>query len=412
MYLHHNKELFRQVIIKTSNKTGISEAIIEKDYYVTLFLQELSKNCPNVVFKGGTSLSKCYHAINRFSEDIDLNFDNQYSKPTESMRRFFGKAIVLTGDILGLEPVNFQKEKLPYKKDYMKLEYKYPTIFPALYLKPNILIETSVRSPSFPIKECEVTSVIGDYLRLENRNDIRDISGLNSFIIKTQSLERTFTDKIFAVADFYENNETERLSRHMYDLYKMRNFVNLSTIEYMQLFSDVLLVRQLQPNNLSAQLNKNMIQDLIQVINLDYYREDYNNVTSKIIYDNVPYELVKKNLSNLVSEINELKIYEKAKEHQIMINEIVDDISAYIKTYNSSIKSCGLNGNLQDTLNIEQHKASLISVLKRRIKTSVLTDQDLQQILYLTKPDDRQFLDKYKIQLIDLDDLNRKSRHG
>ncbi|MCR5632216.1 MAG: nucleotidyl transferase AbiEii/AbiGii toxin family protein [Eubacterium sp.] len=409
MYLHHNKELFKQVIIKASKQMGISEAIIEKDYYVSVFLQELSKNCPDVVFKGGTSLSKCYHVINRFSEDIDLNFDNQHKKPTESMRRAFGKAIITTGDTLGLEPINFDKKTLPYRKDYMKLEYSYPAIFPTIYLKPNLLVETSVRSPSFPIEKREVTSLIEDYLISENRNDICEISGLNRFFIKTQSLDRTFTDKIFAVADFYESNETERLSRHMYDLYKMRKHIDLSSEEYKALFSDVLLVRQLQPNNLSAQLNKNMIQDLKQVLNLDYYKNDYINVTSKIIYEDVPYDVVKKNLLNLVSDIDDSKIYENAKEHQIKINKIAKNISNNLETYNSKLESCLLTEDFQENIVIAKHKSSLLSELRQNIraKMSGLNNQDIQHISKLISPNDKQLLDKYKIKLIDIEDISR-----
>lgn len=58
-----------------STDTGRAAAVIEKDYYVTLILRLLSEQLSNVVFKGGTSLSKGYHAINRFSEDIDITFD-------------------------------------------------------------------------------------------------------------------------------------------------------------------------------------------------------------------------------------------------------------------------------------------------------------------------------------------------
>lgn len=58
-----------------SDDTGRAAAVIEKDYYVTLVLRLLSEQLSNVVFKGGTSLSKGYHVINRFSEDIDITFD-------------------------------------------------------------------------------------------------------------------------------------------------------------------------------------------------------------------------------------------------------------------------------------------------------------------------------------------------
>ncbi|MFT9426930.1 MAG: nucleotidyl transferase AbiEii/AbiGii toxin family protein [Sporolactobacillus sp.] len=74
MNLHQNKELFKEVIHAVSENSGLKSSIIEKDYYVSLLLERIKMNYPRIVFKGGTSLSKCYHLIHRFSEDIDLNF--------------------------------------------------------------------------------------------------------------------------------------------------------------------------------------------------------------------------------------------------------------------------------------------------------------------------------------------------
>lgn len=74
MYLHNDKELFNEVITEVNAKTGISQSIIEKDYYVTMILKLLAMSTPEIVFKGGTSLSKCFHLIDRFSEDIDITF--------------------------------------------------------------------------------------------------------------------------------------------------------------------------------------------------------------------------------------------------------------------------------------------------------------------------------------------------
>ena len=74
MLLHHDEELFREVIFSAAADLNLPIPIIEKDYYVTILLKELSEQAPMCVFKGGTSLSKCHHAINRFSEDIDIAF--------------------------------------------------------------------------------------------------------------------------------------------------------------------------------------------------------------------------------------------------------------------------------------------------------------------------------------------------
>lgn len=75
MHLHTNKKDFKELIIATaSNTPGLQNHQIEKDYHVSLFLKELAKldNNVEIVFKGETSLSKCYDVIARFSEDIDL----------------------------------------------------------------------------------------------------------------------------------------------------------------------------------------------------------------------------------------------------------------------------------------------------------------------------------------------------
>ena len=78
--LHNDASTFEQIILRVAENTGIEPSIIEKDYYVTLFLQRIIALQPNIIFKGGTSLSKCYKLINRFSEDIDLNIETDLSE--------------------------------------------------------------------------------------------------------------------------------------------------------------------------------------------------------------------------------------------------------------------------------------------------------------------------------------------
>lgn len=80
MYLHEDKETFKDIVEQATDQTGRAIAVVEKDYYVTLILRLLSMQLGNCVFKGGTSLSKGYHVINRFSEDIDITFDEHISE--------------------------------------------------------------------------------------------------------------------------------------------------------------------------------------------------------------------------------------------------------------------------------------------------------------------------------------------
>lgn len=74
MYLHNDRNLFAEALEEANTQTGIAKSIIEKDYYVTMILKLLAERNPAIVFKGGTSLSKCFHLIDRFSEDIDITF--------------------------------------------------------------------------------------------------------------------------------------------------------------------------------------------------------------------------------------------------------------------------------------------------------------------------------------------------
>lgn len=74
MYFHEDREFFREVVDFVSSQLGLSRETVEKDYYVTMILKLLAQTHELCVFKGGTSLSKCFHAIERFSEDIDITF--------------------------------------------------------------------------------------------------------------------------------------------------------------------------------------------------------------------------------------------------------------------------------------------------------------------------------------------------
>lgn len=72
MNLHLNKALFDNYVALASQKEEVDETIILKDYFVTLALKHVYSIQNDLVFIGGTSLSKCYNIIHRFSEDIDL----------------------------------------------------------------------------------------------------------------------------------------------------------------------------------------------------------------------------------------------------------------------------------------------------------------------------------------------------
>ncbi len=92
----------------------MAPAIVEKDYYVTLILSELLKKVPELLFKGGTSLSKCYKIIDRFSEGIDITLD--INNLAQSKKRKLKYAIIDICNELGLNIIN--KEETRSRRDY------------------------------------------------------------------------------------------------------------------------------------------------------------------------------------------------------------------------------------------------------------------------------------------------------
>lgn len=71
--IHKGKDLFRAALETTNSKTDFSGILIEKDYYCTLLLEYLSSKELDLIFKGGTCLSKVYADFYRLSEDLDFS---------------------------------------------------------------------------------------------------------------------------------------------------------------------------------------------------------------------------------------------------------------------------------------------------------------------------------------------------
>lgn len=191
--------MFQQAVLAASESFKIELSIVEKDYYVTVFLQELIKVCPDIVFKGGTSLSKCYKIIERFSEDIDLTLAGE-NRPAEGQRKQLKKGIITVINTLNLELIN--ADSIYSRRDYNKYVIDFLTLFQTNILKQHLIVETSVFSQAYPIRQMPVGCYIYDYLAQEKRDDIINEYELTPFRINVQSIERTFIDKLFAARDY------------------------------------------------------------------------------------------------------------------------------------------------------------------------------------------------------------------
>ncbi len=284
--LHNNRELFEQAVLKTAEYLKIDAGIVEKDYYVTLILKEISLTVPDLVFKGGTSLSKCHKVINRFSEDIDLTVEYE-TKPSEGKRRSLKKNIVDTIEKSGLVLAN--PDEIKSRREFNKYIVDYPSIFTQAGLKNHLQIETMIKIRAYPNQEMNAASLIYDYFVKKGFSELIDEYELAPFTIKVQSAERTFVDKIFALADYYLADNVTEHSRHIYDLYKLLDKVQLDE-QLKILFENVRIEREPHQVCLSAKESIKMSSLLKEIVDTDAYKEDFNNITSLLIFEKTEYE--------------------------------------------------------------------------------------------------------------------------
>ena len=294
--LHNEKNLFEQVILRASEYLGISEAIIEKDYYVTLFLKELVKTAPNIIFKGGTSLSKCHHLIKRFSEDIDLSIETD-GKPTESERRQLRDNILSVIGKLNLSLEN--PEEIKSRMDFNAYTVNFPSVIATSFLKNALIVETAVFLKAYPVVTMTASSFIYDYLSENGFGDFIRKYNLEPFSVNVQSAERTFIDKIYAIADYYLTDNLYEHSRHIYDIYKLYSAVKIND-ELKALAEQVGYDRKQDRNCPSAKDGVNIKQVLKEIVDTNAYKKDYDEITANLLFEKVPYDTAIRVLSDII----------------------------------------------------------------------------------------------------------------
>ena len=279
-WYNNYKSEWKEIIETVASEIKRSNIIVEKDLIQSLFLYELSKEDLPFVFKGGTSLSKAYGLIDRFSEDIDLSMNK---KPTDSEKRKSHDIIINIANNLGLELSNPDMIKTRY--NYNKYIFKYESLFDSDKLE--IIIETSYYQSVYPVNKHIINSYIGSFCK--NNNIKMPVPFVIDFEMNVQSVERTFIDKIFAVCDYKIQNMEDRDSRHLYDIAKMLPLISFDD-KLDKLIDNVRDDRMLSKNNPSAQLEYNINDMLKEIINKRFYEKDYNFVTKKLLYENYSYD--------------------------------------------------------------------------------------------------------------------------
>ena len=205
------KEYYREwkeIIETVAREQRRNEQMVEKDTIQSMILFELAKSDLPFVFKGGTSLSKVYNLIDRFSEDIDLSMTRRL---TQSERVQTKELIMQIADELGLTLTNPETIKSRY--DYNKYVFQYTSLFTSVPLE--IIVETNFYQPVYPVEKQVVNSFIGKFctekkLQLPIPFDAIEVS------MDVQTIERTFIDKVFAVCDYKIQNMLDRDSMLMF----------------------------------------------------------------------------------------------------------------------------------------------------------------------------------------------------
>lgn len=287
MYLHRDRETFKDMVEQAADGNGRAPTVVEKDYYVTLILKLLSEQLAECVFKGGTSLSKGFHVIDRFSEDIDITFKEHIG---ESRRKKL-KNVVLKGisEELGMPVANW--EETQSDRDYNAYLFSYESVFGLQddRLPQYVKLETALGSYSFPTQTVEIRNYIGDYLEGRGRTDLAEQFSLGRFSMNLQSLERTYIDKVFALCDYYLQGKSKRYSRHLYDIYKLTPLIE---------FNDgfAVLVREVREHRSkmricpSADETVDVPAVILEFCDNSFYREDYQSITDYFAEDTVPYD--------------------------------------------------------------------------------------------------------------------------
>lgn len=311
----------RQIVLtQAANKTGLPVQAIEKDLWVTVILQ-LVFTLPiakHLIFKGGTSLSKVWKVICRFSEDIDLAIDpsiggfegNLTKKQIKQLRKVSSifvrdelchslQEAIIVADMekwLQVEAEPDGKGDGTYPEPRI-IHIYYKSLFDEdlPYLHSEVKLEVSARSLLEPTAGAAITSILEDVLPVSTT--------IKQVMIPTALAEKTFLEKAFLLHELFSSQsprEVNRKSRHLYDLAQMMN-TNIATraINNNELWNTIHHHRELFTSmsgvDYSPDIRKRI--SLLPPDNvIDDWRNDYKDMQSSMIYGEKPSfeELIRK----------------------------------------------------------------------------------------------------------------------
>lgn len=223
MNLHQDKDAFEGLLSDVSRRAGIRSDIVEKDYYLTLLLWELSQKQDTLpaYFKGGTALYKAIGRMKRFSEDIDLTVEihdcskSQGKKRLETAANGY-RALSRTTD----------KARESNQKGSITSVYEYTPVTDVdaadvLQRFGYVKVEATSFTISEPVEALEISPLLYSEATAEQSRILELNYGIKPFSIHTIKLERIFADKILAAEFYYQRRMLFDAAKHLYDLATM-----------------------------------------------------------------------------------------------------------------------------------------------------------------------------------------------
>lgn len=320
------QELFQATAINM----GMRPEVVEKDFWVCFMLDHLFHDCEYkdaFVFKGGTSLSKSYHVIERFSEDIDLILDwrkiikdesNPWEERTKTKQDSYNKQINKKAAIFYKDDlVPKLNEELTSKlgegkwvevdsSDEMVINFIYPQIFETEYIIPHVRLEIGPLAEWMPSHITSITPFAAeqyDVLFEQKNTDVLTID-----------VERTFWEKItilHKIANFPDGKPLPyRYARHLYDVYCLGNSeIKKSAFERKELLEKDVAFKQKFYYAKSAHYETATLhtvslfpkENILQAL-----KDDYTAMSNMFYGESPSFEEILRYLSELEAEIHNL----------------------------------------------------------------------------------------------------------
>jgi len=311
---------------------NLSTVAIEKDWWITAALKALFAlpYAEHLSFKGGTSLSKCYNLIERFSEDIDIAINREYlgftgllskTQISSRLRRAscsfvreklqFDVAKELENQGISIDLFSVKVNITPISTtDPEIIEIHYKSLFPeSNYIKPIVKLEVSGRSMNEPLQKVAIQSFIDESYSDKSFAEIQ-------FEVNVVVPERTFLEKICLLHEEFakstETMRTERMSRHLYDLERMYSSgISDKVFENKDLWKNIVEHRRIFVGMKDFDydtLSPAKIQIIPPMNTIHEWRKDYETMRDTMIYgESLSFDKLMERIKQLNETINRLE---------------------------------------------------------------------------------------------------------